>query len=916
MKKAKSTVIVVLALIVIMAMFMLVACSETEHKHTFAEGWTSDATNHWHAATCGHDEEKSEVAAHVDEDENGKCDVCDYEMMEVPPATHEHTFSESWSSDENSHWHAVTCGHDEEKSGEAAHVDANSDDKCDVCNYEMPHVHRYSDEWSTSETEHWHSPICGDTITPKDKDEHDFEEEITPATCTEAGEKKYTCSVCHYVKTEVIEATGHSYEEEWTTDATNHWHAATCEHETEKGEFGAHVDADNDEYCDVCEYHDHKFEEAWTVNEFGHYHKATCTDHAYERGGEENHDFTSGSEPDTCKCGVKQIEVDVYNKFTQHPSYDNKEFDEYLEWLKSENITELKLNDAGDVVYHYGDGHEKIAFLGLRTVKIKTTDITNDESKPLANVWFMVARYVGNASTGGFYQELSNHSLALGIGKSDEDGNLELEFNPVGGYTNEMVHYHIRIAEAKDVSKITGVREDMESPIPERYLLVTPSDGYVEVAISEDGVEQEEAVEYQFKYSKSWAASKKFTLPYRRYWTDQVHGTGLIEDNKTPYIRTLTGNDYFDYFYFTSYYYSGYSQSSGTIEDNLAIIDNAKIAAAGTYRISFKVNGEGSAVLYYWNEELCELDAYLEVSNQPSSRRGLNSDGTPSDRFITAISGTKPEGSTIADAKYTGGNYVDVNIAPQKGLRHYQLGIKSDSAVSVTITVERLGDYGSATDYEFTKKEDTEGVYEALKVSLPRYGEPKSVSTVGIPDGYYMLESSVWKPNGMFVYFDNDKNQTVINDGTAGRAIVKISSEKKLWIYQTGISGASVNLTLTKCEPKLTDSEPAYLPTTKHVMDEIYEVKLEAKPGTYTITIDLNSSKGLPTKLTVKIGEKTTEIKRTLATAGSAEARMCIGEITIEEGDDTIALITTYDSTTSRDGNLFCAKVELTPKEE
>ena len=38
------------------------------------------------------------------------------------------------------------------------------------------------------------------------------------ATCTEAGEKTYTCTVCNATRTEKIEATGHKYSTEWTID--------------------------------------------------------------------------------------------------------------------------------------------------------------------------------------------------------------------------------------------------------------------------------------------------------------------------------------------------------------------------------------------------------------------------------------------------------------------------------------------------------------------------------------------------------------------------------------------------------------------------------------------------------------------------------------------------------------------------
>ena len=49
---------------------------EPEHTHTYSTEWTSDETNHWHAATCGHDVKDGEGAHTFGND--GKCTVCDY----------------------------------------------------------------------------------------------------------------------------------------------------------------------------------------------------------------------------------------------------------------------------------------------------------------------------------------------------------------------------------------------------------------------------------------------------------------------------------------------------------------------------------------------------------------------------------------------------------------------------------------------------------------------------------------------------------------------------------------------------------------------------------------------------------------------------------------------------------------------
>jgi hypothetical protein len=43
----------------------LVLASCGKHTHTFSEDWSKDATSHWHAATCDHLEEVSEKADHT-----------------------------------------------------------------------------------------------------------------------------------------------------------------------------------------------------------------------------------------------------------------------------------------------------------------------------------------------------------------------------------------------------------------------------------------------------------------------------------------------------------------------------------------------------------------------------------------------------------------------------------------------------------------------------------------------------------------------------------------------------------------------------------------------------------------------------------------------------------------------------------
>ena len=91
----------------------------------------------------------------------------------------------------------------------------------------------------------------------------------TPATaakCTEPGNIAYWyCADCgkYYRDADctaeisfsntVVEATGHTYSQEWTNDTTYHWHKATCEHNDLISEKILHS-LDANENCSVCGY--------------------------------------------------------------------------------------------------------------------------------------------------------------------------------------------------------------------------------------------------------------------------------------------------------------------------------------------------------------------------------------------------------------------------------------------------------------------------------------------------------------------------------------------------------------------------------------------------------------------------------------------------------------------------------------
>ena len=230
---------------VISAMVMALAfagcqINSDNHEHSFSKDWTSDATDHWHAATCEHTKEVSGKATHTfgewtvtkaatEEAEGSRersCTVCGYTATEaIEKLAHTHKFATAWTKDETNHWHAATCEHTEEVSGKAAHTfgdyvsnndatteaDGTKTRECSVCGYKDTvtdegskiHVHTFAEEWTSDASGHWHAATCGHTDEKSGFAEHSFGDYVSnnDATTEADGTKTRECSVCGYKDT-------------------------------------------------------------------------------------------------------------------------------------------------------------------------------------------------------------------------------------------------------------------------------------------------------------------------------------------------------------------------------------------------------------------------------------------------------------------------------------------------------------------------------------------------------------------------------------------------------------------------------------------------------------------------------------------------------------------------------------------
>lgn len=75
----KKLFTILLSIVLVATLGFAVACQ----THNWAEGWSSDKDNHWHACLDEGCDEISDKAPHVDENNDKVCDICKYKMGEA-----------------------------------------------------------------------------------------------------------------------------------------------------------------------------------------------------------------------------------------------------------------------------------------------------------------------------------------------------------------------------------------------------------------------------------------------------------------------------------------------------------------------------------------------------------------------------------------------------------------------------------------------------------------------------------------------------------------------------------------------------------------------------------------------------------------------------------------------------------------
>ncbi|MCD8209528.1 MAG: leucine-rich repeat domain-containing protein [Coprobacillus sp.] len=115
------------------------------------------------------------------------------------PSTHEHTYSDQWSYDDNYHWHAATCGHN-------------------VSVVHNPHAYEITTHINPTCAEEglivFQCTTCGYIHTEHEYDalghSYTYAEYVVP-TCIEDGYLLFVCTTCEDTYKEIIPATGHNF---------------------------------------------------------------------------------------------------------------------------------------------------------------------------------------------------------------------------------------------------------------------------------------------------------------------------------------------------------------------------------------------------------------------------------------------------------------------------------------------------------------------------------------------------------------------------------------------------------------------------------------------------------------------------------------------------------------------------------
>ena len=310
--KRRSFLLLAFIFVLMICMLALASCDD-EHVHTFSQDWASDDANHWHAATCEHTDEKSDLAAHdwdagvetTPATESAKgvktytCKVCrKTKTEEIPQLEHQHTYSNTLAYDAGGHYYPSTCGHSDAKKDYTAH---DFDDQvtnptctepgytthtCDCgYSYQDTPVSPKNHDWEiiSSNNDRTHNERCkNDPEHTRENVACDYDVSSTTADCEHGGATVYACDCGHSYTENEVGPLGH----QWTIVS----HNSDGTHNVVCGRDSSHTDTVDCDYSDVRVVPPTCLEQGYTLHTCacGQFEKTDfvdATDHDWEITG-------------------------------------------------------------------------------------------------------------------------------------------------------------------------------------------------------------------------------------------------------------------------------------------------------------------------------------------------------------------------------------------------------------------------------------------------------------------------------------------------------------------------------------------------------------------------------------------------------------------------------------------------------
>ena len=309
--------------------------SPAPHSHVCSDGWTSDATGHWHRCADANCTEKLNFAAHIGGTATctakKKCEICNQSYGELNPSNH--TDLSDWASDETDHWKdCADCkAADINKAShtygdwiidkEATATEAGAKCReCSVCHYKetatipsVPCTHECSTPWEPAGDGVHHVKKCADCGAIIEKAAHTG----GAATCT----AKKKCTICGQSYGE-LDPSNHTALSDWTSDETGHWKTCNnCGAIIEKAAHtGGAATCTAKKKCTICgelygelNPSNHTALSDWKFDETGHWKTCSACNTDIEKTAHSGGTATCSTKKKCKVCGQSYGKLDANN---------------------------------------------------------------------------------------------------------------------------------------------------------------------------------------------------------------------------------------------------------------------------------------------------------------------------------------------------------------------------------------------------------------------------------------------------------------------------------------------------------------------------------------------------------------------------------------------------------------------------